>query len=80
MSVVGERVRRTDGEAKARGEAIYGVDFLPRGTIYGVLLRSPVPAGRIVGTRCFGGKADARSPSGGDLCRRSGHSGRLGSP
>lgn len=49
MSVVGERVRRTDGEAKARGEAIYGVDFLPRGTIYGVLLRSPVPAGRIVG-------------------------------
>lgn len=49
MSVVGERIRRTDGEAKARGEAIYGVDFLPRGTIYGVLLRSPAPAGRIVG-------------------------------
>lgn len=48
MSVIGERIRRTDGDAKARGEAIYGVDFLPRGTIHGVLLRSPVPAGRIV--------------------------------
>ena len=48
MTVVGERIRRTDGEAKARGEAIYGVDYLPHGTIHGVLLRSPTPAGRIV--------------------------------
>ena len=48
MTVVGRQFRRTDGEAKARGEAVYGVDFLPQGTIHGVLLRSPAPAGRIV--------------------------------
>ena len=47
MTVVGERIRRTDGAAKARGEAVYGVDYLPQGAIHGVLLRSPVPAGRI---------------------------------
>ncbi len=48
MTIVGERFRRTDGEPKARGEAIFGVDYLPQGTIHGVLLRSPVPSGRIV--------------------------------
>ena len=48
MTIVGEKFRRTDGGSKARGEAIFGVDYLPQGTIYGVLLRSPVPSGRIV--------------------------------
>ena len=47
MTLIGESISRTDGRAKATGEAVYGVDFLPQGTIYGVILRSPVPSGRI---------------------------------
>ena len=47
MTLIGENVHRTDGAAKATGEAVYGVDFLPQRTIHGAILRSPVPAGRI---------------------------------
>lgn len=47
MTLIGESVRRSDGPAKARGEAVYGADYLPQGTIHGVILRSPVPSGRI---------------------------------
>ena len=46
-SVVGERVERTDGEAKVTGEAVYGVDYIEVGTLHAKLLRSPLPAGRI---------------------------------
>ncbi len=47
MSVVGERVERTDGVTKVTGEAIYGVDYVEPGMLFAKLLRSPVPAGRI---------------------------------
>jgi CO/xanthine dehydrogenase Mo-binding subunit len=46
---VGRSVPRNDAEPKVRGEAVYGVDFELPGTLYGALVLSPVPAGRIVG-------------------------------
>ena len=57
MTIVGERFRRTDGWPKARGEAIFGVDYLPQGTIHAVLLRSPVPSGRLVNLDVSAAKA-----------------------
>lgn len=47
MSVIGERIPRTDGETKVRGEAVYGVDVVEPGMLHGKLLRSPVAAGTI---------------------------------
>jgi CO/xanthine dehydrogenase Mo-binding subunit len=48
MTIIGERTKRTDAETKVRGEAVYGADLLEQGTLHAKLLRSPVPAGRIV--------------------------------
>lgn len=47
-TLIGERTARTDGEAKVRGEAIYGVDYAEAGMLHAKLLRSPLPAGRIL--------------------------------
>ncbi|WP_281690538.1 xanthine dehydrogenase family protein molybdopterin-binding subunit [Pseudonocardia thermophila] len=47
MTVIGERVPRSDGRAKVSGEAVYGVDHSEPGMIWGALLRSPVSSGRI---------------------------------
>ena len=46
---VGQSVPRGDADAKVRGEAVYGVDFELSGTLYGALVLSPVPSGRIIG-------------------------------
>jgi CO/xanthine dehydrogenase Mo-binding subunit len=49
MSVtIGDPMARVDAAAKVSGEAQYGVDHLEAGMAEAVLLRSPVPAGRIV--------------------------------
>jgi CO/xanthine dehydrogenase Mo-binding subunit len=45
---VGTPAPRSDGEAKVRGDAVFGVDFSLPGMVHARLLRSPVPAGRIV--------------------------------
>src|SRR3954454_12617512 len=45
--VVGTNVRRSDGEDKVRGTAIYGMDYAEPNMLHARLLRSPVPAGRI---------------------------------
>ena len=45
---VGTRAPRSDGEAKVRGDAVFGVDFSLPGMLHARLLRSPVPAGRLV--------------------------------
>ncbi|MFV1961045.1 MAG: xanthine dehydrogenase family protein molybdopterin-binding subunit [Acidimicrobiia bacterium] len=45
---VGTSVPRSDGEAKVRGDAVFGVDFSLPGMVYAQLLRSPVAAGRLV--------------------------------
>jgi CO/xanthine dehydrogenase Mo-binding subunit len=47
VTVIGQRVDRSDGLAKARGESVYGVDYAEPGMIWGALRRSPVSAGRI---------------------------------
>ena len=47
-ALIGESTTRTDGEAKVRGEAIYGVDYAEAGMLHAKLLRSPLPAGRIL--------------------------------
>lgn len=47
MTVIGERVPRSDGQSKVSGEAIYAVDYAEPGMIWGALLRSPVSSGRI---------------------------------
>lgn len=47
MTVIGERIPRSDGQAKVSGEAVYGVDYAEPGMIWGALLRSPVSSGRI---------------------------------
>jgi CO/xanthine dehydrogenase Mo-binding subunit len=57
VTLIGQRVRRTDGGAKVTGRATFGVDYLPQGTIFGVILRSPVPAGRIVKLDAFAASA-----------------------
>ena len=48
MSVVGSSVRRVDGEAKVTGAAVYCLDYEEPRMLFAKLLRSPVPAGRIV--------------------------------
>src|SRR5439155_9686440 len=48
VSLIGQSVRRGDGEAKVRGEAVYTLDYAEAGMLQAKLLRSPVPAGRIV--------------------------------
>jgi CO/xanthine dehydrogenase Mo-binding subunit len=48
MAVGGSDMRRVDGEAKVTGAAIYCLDFEEPRLLHAKLLRSPVPAGRIV--------------------------------
>ena len=48
MGVVGSSVRRGDGEAKVTGAAVYCLDYEEPRMLHAKLLRSPVPAGRIV--------------------------------
>lgn len=48
MGAVGQSVRRADGDSKVRGSAIYGIDYAEPGMLHARLLRSPIPAGRIV--------------------------------
>jgi len=45
---VGASVPRSDGETKLRGDATFGVDLEVSGMLHACLLRSPVPAARIV--------------------------------
>ena len=49
MTSIGIDFIRPDAAAKIRGETIYSSDYSEPGMLYGVLLRSPVAAGRIVG-------------------------------
>jgi CO/xanthine dehydrogenase Mo-binding subunit len=44
---VGASVRRSDGAAKVRGRAVYGIDHAEPRMIHARVLRSPVAAGRI---------------------------------
>ena len=48
MTSIGVGYQRPDAAAKARGETIYCVDYAEPGMLHGVLLRSPVAAGRIL--------------------------------
>jgi CO/xanthine dehydrogenase Mo-binding subunit len=48
MTVIGTNVRRADGEDKVRGVAVYGMDYTEPGALTGKILRSAVPAARIV--------------------------------
>lgn len=45
---VGTRAPRSDAEAKVRGDAVFGVDVVLPGMAHARLLRSSVPAGRIL--------------------------------
>ncbi|CCH74506.1 Xanthine dehydrogenase [Nostocoides australiense Ben110] len=50
MSVtIGGTMDRTDGVAKVTGKAQYGVDHVEAGMAHAAVVRSPVPAGRLVG-------------------------------
>ena len=46
-TAVGTSAPRSDGEAKVRGDAVFGVDFSLPGMLHARLLRAPVPAGRL---------------------------------
>lgn len=46
-SVIGEKIKRSDGITKVTGEAVYAVDYAEPGMLHAKLLRSPVPAGII---------------------------------
>ena len=48
MTAVGLGASRSDADAKVRGLATYGVDYREAGMLHARLLRSPVPAGRII--------------------------------
>ena len=45
--IVGKPISRAEGVEKVTGQAVYAVDVLPRGTLWGKVLRSPIPYGRI---------------------------------
>lgn len=45
---VGTSAPRSDGEAKVRGDAVFGVDVVLPGMLFARLLRSQLPAGRII--------------------------------
>lgn len=47
MTVIGTDLDRSDGAAKVRGRAVYGVDHAETGMLEGAVLRSPAAAGRI---------------------------------
>ena len=47
-SLIGKSVRRSDGEAKVTGAAVYAIDYEEPRLLHAKLLRSPVAAGRIV--------------------------------
>jgi CO/xanthine dehydrogenase Mo-binding subunit len=47
-SAIGLSAARSDGEAKVRGTADYGVDVVLPGMVHAGLWRSPLPAGRVV--------------------------------
>lgn len=75
MTVVGTNVRRADGADKVRGAAIYGMDYTEPGQLTAKVLRSTVPAARIVeldtskaesmpGVRAIATAADAPGLSG----------------
>ncbi|APH70449.1 xanthine dehydrogenase family protein molybdopterin-binding subunit [Aquibium oceanicum] len=49
QGVVGEPLDRPDGPLKVSGMAPYAMDALPDGSLFGVLVRSTVPAGRMTG-------------------------------
>ena len=49
QGVVGEPLDRPDGPLKVSGTAPYAMDALPDGSLFGVLVRSTVPAGRMTG-------------------------------
>ncbi len=46
--IIGKDIPRTDGRAKATGQAIYADDIKLPGMLYGKLLRSPLPHARIL--------------------------------
>jgi len=48
MNTVGTSCPRVDGAAKVSGRALYTVDYAAAGMLHGAVLRSPVPAGRVV--------------------------------
>lgn len=45
---VGTAAPRSDGEAKVRGDAVFGVDFSLPGMLHARLVRSPIPAGKVI--------------------------------
>ena len=49
QGVVGKPLDRPDGPRKVSGAAPYAMDALPDGSLFGVLVRSTVPAGRMTG-------------------------------
>lgn len=48
MTMIGESPPRQDAEAKIRGTAVYGIDYEEPHHLHGKILRSNVPAARIV--------------------------------
>ena len=48
QSIIGKNIPRTDGRAKATGQAIYADDIKLPGMLHGKLLRSPLPHARIL--------------------------------
>src|ERR1700692_929356 len=47
FKVIGTRPIRHDGVDKVTGRAVYGADVQMTGLLYGRILRSPIPHGRI---------------------------------
>ena len=45
---IGAPVRRQDGPAKVTGAAVYAGEKSPAGTLYGVLVTSPIARGRVL--------------------------------
>ena len=46
--VAGRRLPRLDGVPKVTGRHVYGADFALPGMLYGKLLRSPIPHGKLL--------------------------------
>lgn len=48
FSVIGQPVERVDGKVMVSGQAVYGVDVKLPGMLWGKVLRSPIPHGRVL--------------------------------
>ena len=70
--LIGTRIPRLDGLAKASGQAKYPSDVRPEGTLFGVMLYSPHAHAKVKSIDTSAGREDARRQGGRSLIAKAG--------